>query len=91
MIPNILRETNKNISVVIKSRKRTYYEGQALSLSSVNESGPFDVLPSHANFITTIRDYIKLIIDENNAQDFAIKEGVLRAYEDEVSVYLTVA
>jgi F0F1-type ATP synthase epsilon subunit len=30
---------------------RVYFDGKAYSLSGLNESGPFDILPHHHNFI----------------------------------------
>jgi len=30
---------------------QVYFEGKAYSLSGLNESGPFDILPHHHNFI----------------------------------------
>jgi F0F1-type ATP synthase epsilon subunit len=30
---------------------RVYFEGKAYSMSGLNESGPFDILPHHHNFI----------------------------------------
>jgi len=39
------------IAVKVYAPFKVYYEGDALSLSAINESGPFDVLPKHHNFL----------------------------------------
>jgi len=39
------------IAVKVYAPFKVYYEGDALSLSAVNESGPFDILPKHHNFL----------------------------------------
>jgi len=84
------RPEDKKISVTIKSRKKTVFDGKAISISSINDKGPFDILASHANFITMVRDYIRVAVDENNFQDIVIKVGVMRVFENNVQVYLTV-
>ena len=43
------------LNVKILSPTQTIFEGEALSVSSVNSTGKFDILPYHANFITLIQ------------------------------------
>ena len=40
-----------SMAVKIYAPFKVYYEGEATSLSAVNETGPFDVLPKHHNFL----------------------------------------
>ena len=42
--------------VEIASPEKQIWEGNALSVSSVNSAGPFDILPMHANFITIVEN-----------------------------------
>lgn len=42
------------LNVKILSPTQTIFEGEVLSVSSVNSTGKFDILPYHANFITLI-------------------------------------
>ena len=62
--------------------------GDALTVSSVNETGEFDVLHKHANFVTLIRGYV--IVDKGlpTEKKFEIDSGVLAAKTDSVDVYL---
>lgn len=43
------------LKVKILSPTQTIYDGEALSVSSTNSTGKFDILPYHANFITLIQ------------------------------------
>lgn len=43
------------LKVKILSPTQTIYDGEALSVSSTNSTGKFDILPFHANFITLIQ------------------------------------
>ncbi len=41
--------------VRVYSPYKTYYDGPATSISAENETGPFDILPGHKNFMTLIK------------------------------------
>lgn len=80
--------SEKPLSVVIKDRNKIIYEGNAFSLSGVNETGPFSVLPQHANFITLIKG--KLIIDKDtkDEKEFQIDRGVLHVSMNKAVGYI---
>lgn len=78
------------LSVVVKSRREVHYDGKAISLTSNNETGVFDVLPQHANFITMIKDFIEIYKSEKDIKTIKIKRGIMRVYNGNVEVYLTI-
>ena len=47
---------DKTLHVRITQATDVLWEGEALSVSSENVDGPFDVLPLHANFVTLLKD-----------------------------------
>lgn len=76
------------LKVSIKSRIKSLYDGSATSLTSVNDTGEFDILASHANFVSLIKE--KIILDKSLATEkkFEVNSGVLSCTSDNVSVYL---
>jgi len=78
----------KTIKVDIRNRKEQFFKGEAQTVSSVNDTGEFDVLHRHANFVTLIKGYV--IVDKGLASEkkFEIDSGVLAAKTDSVDVYL---
>lgn len=44
------------LTVAVNSPEKVIWEGRALSVTSTNSKGAFDVLPHHANFITIIEN-----------------------------------
>lgn len=78
------------LKVAIKSRKDTFFEGSAVSVSSQNATGVFDILPSHAHFISIVRNFVKVEKGDGTTENFKVTTGVLRAFDDKVDVYLTV-
>lgn len=79
---------DKLLQIVIREPQETLFDGQAKSFSSVNETGAFDVLPSHAQFVATVGEYIKLVLPDGSEKSFDIEEGVLRVKGDVIEVYL---
>lgn len=89
-LPQYIKKSDL-MQVDIKSRRKVYYSGQAYYLSSINETGEFDVLPLHANFISLIKDYVKVMKPDGEIEEISIVEGVLKAAENKVSVYLDIS
>lgn len=81
--------SDDKIMIEIKDSETIVFKGEAKSLSSVNEKGPFDVLPYHANFFSIIKEKI-IIIDHNNKKtEISIKDNcIMRVMENKVSIFL---
>lgn len=77
------------ILVEIKNSEVILFSGDAKSLSSVNEKGPFDILPFHANFFSIIKEKITFVDDKNKTQEIKVAEnGILRVMENKVIIFL---
>jgi F0F1-type ATP synthase epsilon subunit len=85
MVPDPGKRT---ISVVIKNKDGTLFEGVARALTSYNEKGIFDVLPMHENFISVVRDFIRIYKTDGKKQDMRITSGVLKVLGNKVDVYI---
>lgn len=69
---------------------KVYYDGPADSISAVNETGPFDVLGRHHNFMTLL-DACDLLIRNGEAlEKISIARGVMHVKQDEIIVFLDV-
>ncbi|MBI2641433.1 hypothetical protein HYW87_02450 [Candidatus Roizmanbacteria bacterium] len=80
----------KGFSVSIYTLESVTYQGRARIVSSINEKGPFDVLPLHANFISIIKDKIMIREAEGGKKEFPIKSGVMKVYQDSIFIFLGV-
>ncbi|MBI4036816.1 hypothetical protein HY385_00110 [Candidatus Daviesbacteria bacterium] len=76
------------LQVKIISPKETLFEGPALSVSSKNTVGKFDILPEHANFITVVKDE-PIIIRQPNKPDVTFKFSFAVIYNNnnQVKIY----
>lgn len=70
---------------------RTYYDGEAFSISAVNATGPFDILPTHHNFISLLSP-CDLVVHtaDNHQQKVRIAGGLMHVKADQVIVFLDI-
>lgn len=78
----------QNLNVMIRSSDKILFDGEAKTVSSVNDTGPFDILPFHANFISIIKSKISVKLNNGSRQDFPIDGGVMQVHENKVEVFL---
>ncbi len=78
------------IQVYIRDAEDIKYDGVARAITSVNETGMFDILPYHANLICIVKNYVKLYEKTGQIKEFKVDSGVLRAADNRVEVYLGV-
>jgi F0F1-type ATP synthase epsilon subunit len=77
--------------IKIYSPFRIYYDQDSYSISGVNHTGPFDILPHHHNFITLL-DPCELQISGTNGQGqrIRISGGLMHVKADKVTVFLDI-
>lgn len=77
--------------VKIYAPLRTYFDGDAFSVSAVNDTGPFDILPRHKNFMSLLVP-CTITVRAPNKEDFNLKvsRGVMYVKADRVTVFLDV-
>ena len=78
------------LQLQVSTPEKEIFSGEAKAVSSVNERGPFDVLPAHQNFITLIKEKLSIIDRNNEKQDIEVQSGVMRVHENEVTIFLGV-
>ena len=80
-----------SMHLLIYSPYKTYFEGPAFSLTAESESGQFDILPRHHNFISLLVA-CELVIRtaDKQGRKILISGGVIHVKADEVVVFLDV-
>jgi F0F1-type ATP synthase epsilon subunit len=79
---------DRNITITIKNRQGSLLSDTVKAVSSLNDKGPFDILPEHENFISLIKQKIIVHKNDNKTEEFKIDNGVLRVYKNEVNIYI---
>jgi hypothetical protein len=81
---------SKTIHAKIFAPFKEYFEGEAYSISAINESGPFDVLADHHNFITMLLPCDLKVMAPEGQKVFKITRGLMHVRNSKVIVFLDV-
>ena len=81
--------TQQILNVKIISPTQVFFDDQALSVSSKNLLGNFDVLPQHANMITFIEKSQPIVIRKLNKEkiEFKFPMAIIYVRENQVTIY----
>jgi F0F1-type ATP synthase epsilon subunit len=83
-------DATTNIHVKLYSPYQVYYDGEAESVSAENDTGPFDVLPRHHNFITLLNPCEVEIKAKTGDKRIKIARGVMHVHRNNVTIFLDV-
>lgn len=83
-------EVGKNMHVKVYAPFKTYFDGIAESISAANDTGPFDILPKHHNFMTLLSACEIVVRAGEREEKVAITRGIMHVKADEVKVFLDV-
>jgi len=89
--PQPKKAERQKVRIKVYSPFKTYIDEDAYSISAVNDTGPFDILPKHHNFITLLNP-CDLVIDRayDTPLKIRITKGVMHVKADKVVVFLDV-
>ncbi len=86
-----LNNSGYTMKVKIHSPFEVYFDGDAVSLSAVNETGPFDILPQHHKFLTLLSPSDLIVrLPNGSFKKIAIKRGVMHVKENQTIVFLDI-
>jgi F0F1-type ATP synthase epsilon subunit len=77
------------LNVIARAPFTVYYEGEATAVSALNQVGPFDVLPGHADFFSVLEPG-QVIVEVPNGDpiSFDINAGIITARSNEVHLFV---
>lgn len=78
----------EELQVFVMTGDSVVYNDKAISVSSRNEKGRFDILPLHTNFISIIKEFLVIQINSQEKKQIDIKNGIMRVYENKVQIYI---
>ena len=79
---------NNILSVIVMSGDSIILDTRAYSVSSRNEKGRFDILPMHANFISLIKEFVKINVEADEPKQIVLKIGIVRVFENNVQIFI---
>lgn len=77
------------LNVIARAPFTVYYEGEATAVSAMNQVGPFDVLPGHADFFSVLEPgQVVVEIPNGEPVSFDINAGIITARNNEVHLFV---
>lgn len=67
-----------------------YYEGPLSSLSAASETGTFDVLYDHANFISLVKEGPVILRTPYGERTITLSRGILKVHNNYVVLFANV-
>lgn len=84
------RSGKPSMAVKVYAPFKVYYEGEAYSISAVNDVGPFDILPHHHNFLCMLVPCTLSIQTAEGEKTIKIHRALMHVKADRVVVFVDV-
>ena len=78
------------IAVKVYAPFKVYFEGDAYSISAVNQIGPFDILPQHHNFLCMLVPSTIKVAGVNGDKTIKVDRALMNVKADRVVVFMDV-
>lgn len=78
------------MAVKVYAPFKVYFEGDAHSLTAVNETGPFDILPHHHNFLCMLVPCDLIIKTPEETKTVKIARALMHVKAEKVTVFVDV-
>lgn len=83
-------KSRTSMHVKVYAPYKVYFDGEAESVSAASETGDFDILKGHHNFITLLIPCDVVIRTTKNEEKIHIQGGVMHVKADDVVIFLDV-
>ena len=88
--PVVAPSGKPTIAIKVYAPFKVYYEGEGYSISAVNETGPFDILPKHHNFLCMLVPCTIIIETPSGQQKVKVSRALMHVKADRVVVFMDV-
>lgn len=89
--PAVKSSGKPTMAVKVYAPFQVYFEGAAYSVSAVNETGPFDILPHHHNFLCMLVPCTLTIQpSEGTSKTIKVHRALMHVKADRVVVFMDV-
>ncbi|MBI3889043.1 hypothetical protein HY312_00490 [Candidatus Saccharibacteria bacterium] len=78
------------VAIKVYAPFKIYYEGEGYSLSAVNATGPFDILPHHHNFLCMLVPCNLKIQTPDGEKIIKIHRALMHVKADSITVFVDV-
>lgn len=83
-------DSKPTMAVKVYAPFQVYFEGEASSVSAVNETGPFDILPHHHKFLCMLVPCELKIQSPSGDKKIKVNRALMHVKADSVVVFMDV-
>ena len=84
------KDGKPTLAVKVYAPFKVYFEGDAYSVSGINGTGPFDVLPHHHNFLCMLVPSDLIVRTPDGEKVIKIARALMHVKADRVVVFMDV-
>jgi len=78
----------EKIHVIVRNRTQILFNDDVKSVTSKNDTGIFDILPEHSNFISLIGGTIIIGKVDGQKQEIPVRNGVIKVKDNAIYCYI---
>lgn len=78
------------MAVKIYAPFQVFYEGEAESITALNETGPFDILPRHHNFLCMLLPCVIHVKTSYDEKLIKVERALMHVKADKVVIFVDV-
>ena len=82
--------TKPTMAIKVYAPFKVYFEGEGYSISAVNATGPFDILPRHHNFLCMLVPCTLMIETLEGQKTVKVSRALMHVKADRVTVFMNV-
>ena len=86
--PSTVAVNLEKIKVTVRNRTAVLFDDYVKSVTSKNDTGVFDVLPTHSNFISLISSPLVLGQLDGKKKEITFTTGILKVKDNAVHCYV---
>lgn len=83
-------KVHETFPLKIFSPFRVFFEGEALAMSAVNASGPFDILAKHEDFLTILTPCNIVVQTVSGKKEIPMERAIVQVIKDRVWVFANI-
>jgi len=76
------------IKITVRNRTAILFDDFVKSVTSKNDTGEFDILPTHSNFITLITSPLVLRKVDGEKKEIKFSNGILKVKDNNIHCYI---
>ena len=80
--------TSQLLQVEVRSRQGLVFSGELKAVTTFNTKGMFDILATHANFVSMITKKVILRRADGRSDEINLEDGVIVVEDNSVKVFL---